>query len=320
MTQLKQARTFGDWGYLALEKHYQKIIDRESAVLQNKDPEQLHQMRVGMRRLRSALSGFDLALDLPPTVEDKEISKIAKVLGQLRNLDVLQETLATQYQPLLPKTEQKILAEVIEILQKQRQKIFKQVKQVLNSDRYLNFKQDIQTWLDEPQYQNIASIAIERVLADLLLPQISSFLLHPGWLVGTHIVEAAIEVKTDLEPESVENILLARGDLLHDLRKLAKRSRYNLALFTDLYGDAYQAYLEKIKLVQEILGNIQDSFVLIAFIQETLENKQYQKLVVLNDTLQSTRYQQWQQFAEIQQWFWNSQHRKDFQNIILYPR
>jgi CHAD domain-containing protein len=169
MTQLKQARTFGDWGYLALEKHYQKIIDRESAVLQNKDPEQLHQMRVGMRRLRSALSGFDLALDLPPTVKDKEISKIAKVLGQLRDLDVLQETLATQYQPLLPKTEQKILAEVIEILQKQRQKIFKQVKQVLNSDRYLNFKQDIQTWLDEPQYQNIASIAIERVLAVSIL-------------------------------------------------------------------------------------------------------------------------------------------------------
>jgi CHAD domain-containing protein len=320
MKQSELARTFGDWGKSAIEQHYQKIIDREPKVLKNKDPEHLHQMRVGMRRLRSAVAGFDLALDLPPTIQEKAIGKIAKVLGKLRDLDVLQETLVEKYLDLLPKSEAEILTEAIEILEKQRQKSFKQVKKVLTSDRYSNFKQDIQTWLEEPQYQTIAAISIDKILPDLLLPEISSLLMHSGWLLGANFPEGEIEISTNLDSETVENILIDRSILLHDLRKEAKKARYNLALFEDLYGDSYQLFLDKIKLTQEILGDIQDSFVLIQFMEANLETKQYKELVTFNNILQSNRYDKWQAFREIQGWFWQPQHRKDFKNLILYPK
>ncbi|MEM8779312.1 MAG: CHAD domain-containing protein, partial [Cyanobacteria bacterium P01_G01_bin.49] len=88
--------TFGDWGYLAIAKHSSKFIKHESGVLEDKDPEELHQMRVGMRRLRSAIHGFDAALELPKNAQEKKVKKIAQVLGKLRDLDVLQDTFKNQ--------------------------------------------------------------------------------------------------------------------------------------------------------------------------------------------------------------------------------
>lgn len=56
-TQSK-TNTLGDWSALALDKHFHKVLKHEDDVLKDKDPEALHQMRVGMRRLRSAITGF----------------------------------------------------------------------------------------------------------------------------------------------------------------------------------------------------------------------------------------------------------------------
>ncbi|MEB3224731.1 MAG: CHAD domain-containing protein, partial [Synechococcus sp.] len=47
-----QGQQFGDWAHQAIAKHYQKILSHETGVLADRDPEELHQMRVGMRRLR----------------------------------------------------------------------------------------------------------------------------------------------------------------------------------------------------------------------------------------------------------------------------
>ena len=127
MNQNKTARTLGNWAYIAIAKHYKKILKHESKVLKDKDPEHLHQMRVGMRRLRSALSGFAPALDLPSAVSEKNIGKIAKVLGKLRDIDVLQNSLITQYQPNLPEIEQKNLQVILKSLKKERKSAFKAV-------------------------------------------------------------------------------------------------------------------------------------------------------------------------------------------------
>ncbi|MDY7014654.1 MAG: CHAD domain-containing protein, partial [Cyanobacteriota bacterium] len=55
-------KTFGDWARVAIAKHSRKMLEHEADVLKDKDPEELHQMRVGMRRLRSAIAGFSTAL------------------------------------------------------------------------------------------------------------------------------------------------------------------------------------------------------------------------------------------------------------------
>jgi CHAD domain-containing protein len=57
---------------LAIEKHFKKTIKYEKDVLQDQDPENLHQMRVGMRRLRSAATGFSPALALPKPAQEQK--------------------------------------------------------------------------------------------------------------------------------------------------------------------------------------------------------------------------------------------------------
>ena len=186
-------KTFGEWGYIAVAKHYRKILKHEAKVLKDKNPEQLHQMRVGMRRLRSTISGFIFALDLPPAAEIAKIAKIAKVLGKLRDIDVLQETLTVQYQPYLPVEEQESLNVIFKALKKRRKLAFKKVKQTLHGQSYLDLKFGLEAWLDNPTYQRIGLVEIERVLPDLLLPQISYFFLHPGWLIGVKVEEKEIQ-------------------------------------------------------------------------------------------------------------------------------
>ena len=47
--------TLGHYAYRIIQKNFKKIVKYEKAVSDDTDPEPLHQMRVGMRRLRSAL-------------------------------------------------------------------------------------------------------------------------------------------------------------------------------------------------------------------------------------------------------------------------
>jgi len=68
----------------------------EAVFLLSRDPEALHQMRVALRRLRSAFSLFDpiLAHDPAARALAEEIKRIAEPFGRARNLDVfLEETL-----------------------------------------------------------------------------------------------------------------------------------------------------------------------------------------------------------------------------------
>ena len=318
MSKREQAKTFGDWATIAIAKHYKKILKHETKVLQDKDPEELHQMRVGMRRLRSTMTGFAPALDLP--VDEKQIGKIAKILGKLRDLDVLLETLKTDYVSILPKEEQKILSIAIKALDKKRKKVVKQVKSTLKHQRYQQLKQTIDNWLKNPRYRQIAALEIKEVLPDLLSPQISRLLLHPGWLVGVNIEAGKVQLSDKPTPKIVEQILIERGQALHDLRKEAKRTRYNMELFTDFYCDTYAHYLKQIKQLQSVLGEIQDSFVLREVLEQVFKANIADKMPTLDSKLQANRYQKWQEWELLQQQFLDTKNRKDLRITIQYPQ
>ncbi|HEY9604733.1 MAG TPA: CHAD domain-containing protein [Allocoleopsis sp.] len=312
-------KTFGHWAYLATEKHFQKILKHETEVLKDKDPEELHQMRVGMRRLRTAVTGFAPALSLPNAAQEKNIAKVARILGELRDIDVLKDTLETQYLPTLPSQEQDILKKVLATLKKQRQKSLEQVQATLNQQRYQELKQAFQNWLNRPSYGEFAEFPIAEILPDLLLPSISQLFLHSAWLVGVKLDAGDIGVPSELNKEIVEQLLNVHGDTLHSLRKQAKRVRYQMELFTDFYGSTYKGYLKDIKEIQRVLGEIQDSVVLAAFLSETLGSGSAEQMPMLNAQLTQSRYQAWQEWRGLQQRYLSAAARKDFHQTLLEP-
>ena len=190
---------------------------------------------------------------------------------------------------------------------------------MLENQRYQSLKQSLKKWLKQPNYQEIAQMPIQEVLPDLLLPEVSKLLLHPGWLVGTEVKEGEIDILKELAPETVEQQLATQGPMLHSLRKETKRIRYQMEVFSDFYGESYDAYLKDVKAIQGILGQIQDSFVLAEFLTNALNSEIKTVLPTLASSLAQTSYEAWQQWQPLQQRFLSSEIRQGIHLAILKP-
>lgn len=319
LTTPPTVKSLQEYAYEAIAQHLKKTLKWEKAVKKDEDAEALHQMRVGMRRLRTAISRFDVLLNLPPAASAAKVGKIARRLGELRDIDVLKETLETRYQPNLPAKEQKVLQTAFHALNKQRQKALSHTQVTLKGQSYKSLKQSLTDWLDNPIYQPLASLPIAQVLPDLLLPEISNFFLHPGWLVGTTVSDSEVKISPNLEPEDIEKQFQTQGESIHDLRKQAKRVRYQMELFKELYCEDYAAYVAEVKSIQEILGNMQDSLVMGEWLADIFKSEMDAQLPTLASLLKANRDQLWQEWQPLQERYLQTEHRHKLRLIILNP-
>ncbi|MBE9186285.1 CHAD domain-containing protein [Microcoleus sp. LEGE 07076] len=314
-----KVKTLGDAASGAIEKYFSKTIAREAEVIKDKDAEELHQMRVGLRRLRSAVTGFAPVLDLPKEASEAKIGKVGRILGTLRDLDVMLESLQKCYYPNLPIDEQEVLDEALSSLLKQRRRALKAVRAVLEQKNYQSLKKSIENWLSKPQFRAIEQLPIAEVLPDLLLPQVSEFFLHPAWLLGTEYEEGKVKVGDDLNESAVEKKLAAEGTILHDLRKQAKRVRYLMNLFGDFYGPSYEGYVEDVKAVQECLGDIQDSEVLGGFLTDFVDRDLKKELPKLAGLLAQNRYTAWGKWQVLQAKYLSPETRQGCREALIHP-
>lgn len=248
--------TWGECLNLALEKQWKKVVKREVGVLADVDVEELHQMRVGLRRFRSFLQGFSEFVDLPVT--DRSIRDIARVLGCLRDIDVLLIYFNTKKEEwkrglnhLIIEKERKALKRVIYHLKKERSLAFKRVKKCLKSKGYREVKTKLQKGFDQAIYSEVGKQLVRMILPDFLLRELSNFFLHPGWFQ-----------ENNTEDQSSHLLL----ETLHDLRKKIKKLRYLLELFDSFYGDDYREMIELIKMLQSLLGEMQDQTVFLNYL------------------------------------------------------
>lgn len=320
MNDFHETKTLGDAAQFAINQHYHKILKHEAQVLKNKVPEDLHQMRVGMRRLRTAIAGFSQAIILPKSVDEKKVGEVAKTLGELRDLDVLKEVLTTVYLPELPNSEQKKLDKLLKLVERQRKKATQAAKKILDDDIYKTLKEELANWLKKPIYTSIAYFPIDYILPDLLSPQISFFLLHPAWIIGSELHKKENIINFDLPVKSLEELSHSEEITLHSLRKEAKRTRYLMELVTDFYGENYQQMLEKIKDIQTVLGEIQDSFVLRQLLTEVYGRDLQIVLPIMAQQIRENRLKNGLQWEELRQFFLSNENRTQLRLSISSPK
>lgn len=311
------ATSLGYLAHQALTKIAEKTLEYEKSVKKDKDPRALHQMRVGMRRLRTAVTSFSSFLDLPSSVNDQSIGKIARTLGKLRDLDVLKEILERDYEPYLSPHQQSSLEMAFSAISQERESVCLSVQKIFKSELYKSFKQDLLEWLKNPIYNPLAQLQIQQAVPELLLPQISRFLLHPGWIIGTKTLDTAGITSIKWTSEELEKSLQIQGETLHDLRKQAKRVRYQIDLFDDLYQQSFTQQLGQIKQVQEILGNLQDSMVLNKWLLDIYKSEGESSLTEMMTILATNRYQLWQQWQPLQMEFLKTETRKNLYLTVL---
>lgn len=248
----RRSLTIGEFVSVVIDKQYQHIIAQERGVLADKDPEYLHQMRVGSRRLSAALQVFSHAVALPKATQEKHVRSLTKTLGALRDLDVQIASLREDYYPRVNSSERKILDKVLESLDKQRERAFAEVESILNHPSYEKLKSACKSWLENPRFSSPVHFHLGLLLPDLLSPLLSALLLHPGWSIAI--------VKTSE----------ANSEVLHDLRKTCKYVRYQAEFFTDFYDTAFKGWIDELKELQDSLGKVQDMYVLQALLLREL--------------------------------------------------
>ncbi len=265
----------GDFALALIQRASRRLVDLQPEVVADRDPEPLHQMRVAMRRLRTALQQFAPALELPEAVRDQRIARVARRLGLARDLDVLRSHLQGNVLPRLPQEERQLLKPVLRQLQRERQQSQNQVEKTLCSGSYLNLLAKLQRWQRTPRYTTLGQQPLRQWLLEWQAPELVAIFQHPGWSV--------------LEPTGpVEDV--------HDLRKRCKHARYALENLLPLTGHRCRAWAERFRGLQDLLGELHDLDVLRQAIDDQLPAAGLADLPALRELLErdvSLCWQRW---------------------------
>jgi len=161
---------------------------------------------------------------------------------------------------------------------------------MIDGRHYKKFTEAFDRWLAHPRYGKIASSPIQKVLPELLIPIIRTLLQHPGWSIDPR------------EINQIESYSL----VIHDLRKRIKSVRYQTELFIPFYDASFEQQVNSFSSAQEVLGLIQDSFVLEDFLCHLLKIDDL-KLVLpsLTEQVQQQRLAAWEQWHSIHQVYIN---------------
>jgi CHAD domain-containing protein len=301
--------TLADYIYPAIQKEYVTILTLESKVLADNDIEAIHQMRVSLRRLRSQIQAFGSILDIPTVMGEKQIGKIAKVLGKVRDLDVLKKTCKSR-EINLPDAEKVQIEKVLATILKRRRKEILKVKLMLNDRDYQYFKLAINNWLNNPHYLPTAKVEIGSILPELLLPAVGKLLIDASWWID-------LDLDSGMDPEvAVAQILLIHGEIFHNFRKQVKATRYLMEIFVDRYPSRYQEYLKDLKQIHQLFGNIQDNLVLDKFIRKVVGKRAPTKLPTLYDRITRSNYLSWTSWQPIQAQYRQLSTKQEF-NLFL---
>ncbi|MGK7910317.1 MAG: CHAD domain-containing protein [Synechococcus sp.] len=306
-----------DYVHAAIGKYVRKVTRYEKAVIADRDPENLHQMRVGMRRLRTALKTYGAVLRLPKAAREPQVAKVARRLGTLRDIDVLLETLEKQYWPALPFSEQLQMAKVMEVLHGDRQTAFRRAKSTLEGESYQGLKKSIRAWLRAPTYRPLGQLPLSAIAPEFIQPLLSRLWLHPGWLIGAEFQSDRFVPNTKLSPEVAEALLSEKGTPLHALRKQVKRVRYQLDFCEDWLGKPLQPELKRMSHLQDALGVMQDTVVLEQFLDKALDKQLKDLMPTVASILVQTRHRAWLDWQPLQEHYLQARSRHEIYRMML---
>jgi len=207
-------------------------------------PEAVHDMRVAMRRLRSALATFRPLLDRAVTEPLREELKwVGGVLGEARDSEVIHERLAAA---VAREPVELLLGPVAARIDTDLGQAYREAHdrsvEAMRSDRYFALVDRLETLVADPPWTARAQEPAHEVLPRRM---------RNDWKRVRARVAAAEAAPTADE----------RDLRLHEVRKAAKRARYAAETLTPLYGGEARQFAKAAKGIQSVLGDHQDSVV-----------------------------------------------------------
>jgi len=229
---------------LAYLREQAEAIQWGDPAVRQEAPDAVHQMRVAIRRMRSALQAYGRVIDRSATRDlTSELKWLAGVLGDARDLEVLHARFTHAVQ-MLP--DELVLGPVQARLTRffagRDADAHAALIAALDSDRYLALLAAIDRLLADPPLTRRAHATARREL--------------PALVGRAHRrVAAHVEVADRLTAGDERDLQW------HEARKASKRLRYAAEAAAPVLGKPAKRLVKQIKHVQELLGDHQDAVV-----------------------------------------------------------
>ncbi|MFC9331489.1 CHAD domain-containing protein [Kitasatospora sp. NPDC057015] len=211
------------------------------------EPDSVHRMRVACRRLRSALQTYGRLFAGSRTRElARELKWLGAVLGQARDREVLGRRLLSGARDLPPECRPEELAERLARW---------------SQEEYERVRPEVLLAIDSPRRRALA-VALNGLLAD---PPLRGRAARPA-LAELARVAAREQRRTAARVRAAQAAEPGpdQDTTLHEARKAAKRARYAAETAEPVAGRPARRYADRMKAVQELLGEHQDAVVAAA--------------------------------------------------------
>ncbi|WP_075215548.1 CYTH and CHAD domain-containing protein [Mongoliimonas terrestris] len=215
-----------------------QIAANAVAVQAGDDAEGPHQLRVGLRRLRSALLAFRAVIDPVGAARlGGEVKWLGQVVGELRDIDVLIEEI------VLPCGTHTDVKPLVAVLKSRREAIRARVVETLAGDRVGAFLIDLAAYTEGRGWLSFSDIGQTAALSEPVGDFARSAIVK-RWTKVARMGRRADELD---------------GEERHDLRKAFKKLRYTLDFFAGLVDRKDEKrMLKDVKTAQELLGYLND--------------------------------------------------------------
>jgi triphosphatase len=218
-----------------------QVVDNESAVRKG-DSEGVHQMRVGLRKLRAAISIFAQLLNDRQTERiESEVIWMTGELGPARDLDVYIKTRIEPLRKLGPR--KRGLREFAGDLALRRRTAFKKMKHAIDSPRYRSLALDILQWIEAGEWLKHSKMRACRPV-------------H-------HFAAKSLEQQCTKVLRKQKGVVEFDSRQLHKLRIRFKKLRYSCEFFGNLFDSRKMSrrrrrFIDCVADLQDNLGALND--------------------------------------------------------------
>ncbi len=243
------------YGACIIHRHLEAMQAEIDGVRESKDIEYVHRMRVASRRMRSALTLFSSCFYKQDYKRfNQDIRAVTQALGEARDTDVQVEALLKEEPKFTSARLSPGYKRLIMRLQQRRvgmQAAVNEAMDQLQSDEVLEKLSDLTLPLVEKASSvYLFSPGLYEKAYDGILTKIDDLFKHEAYIYN---------------PDNIAE--------LHAMRISAKRLRYSIEAFEDLYQDPIKPFISEVKKLQDALGLVHDLDVWIAFVPAFIEEE-----------------------------------------------
>jgi triphosphatase len=239
-------------GMHAIRRHLRRLQHSLPVVREGVDPEGIHDLRVATRRLRTTLQTLEESPVFPQRtvrVLRNRLRGLACAAGKVRDADVL---LARVERDLEAQPESAAdLAVLHEALRRRQRRARAKLLKRLDGPAFAQLLADFKAFVAD-KHDETADAPREQVF-------VRHFAGSAIWRRYEHVLGFEAIVRE------------ARPRELHELRIACKRLRYTLELFESELGKGTQPLLKLLSKVQDHLGSLQDTVVLLKLVKSLHE-------------------------------------------------